>query len=157
MQPTRKDYAEFFRLGLRARVCRLPAVACWAYEIVDTDPHPPEIIVELCQCQTHPVAVVDYLLAHLPGDITPELPVLMLLGHASRLLEKGIDPLTLLMRLYCVASLPEFPERIYHELAGLEDAYLLARDRIHGPLAAVMQSFVKFVADYECFAPAVML
>ena len=78
----------------------------------------------------------------------------MLLGHASRLLAAySFTPEQLLLRLYGIASLETFPERIYYELVRLEDEYSLARDGVYGTLTEFAQDTSTFLTEYETYAP----
>jgi hypothetical protein len=132
VQPTRKDIAEFFRLGLLAGVCEPALVAQWAESIVAADLHPHIAFIELCISGSQSTGIIQRLLADVPNQATPDLPVRMLLGHASRLVATHIfSPEELLLRLYRIANLETFPEHIYFEFVRLEDDLSLAQDRAY--------------------------
>jgi len=113
-QPTRKDMAEFFRLGLLAGRCEPPAVARWEDSIVAVESSPHIAFIELCIAASQPASSVQTLLDDVPGQATPELPARMLLGFSSRLAASHtFTSEQLLLRLYGIASLETFPERIF--------------------------------------------
>jgi hypothetical protein len=153
-QPTRKDTAEFFRLSLLAGLCEPSSVARWADSIVAAERSPHIAFIELCIAASQPASSVQTLLDDVPGQATPELPVRMLLGYSSRLVSaRAFTPEQLLLRLYGIASLETFPERIYFQLVTLEDDYSLVRDGVYGTLAEVTQDITTFLNEYEQYAP----
>lgn len=153
-QPTQKDTAEFFRLSLLAGLCQPSAVARWADSIVGAEPSPHIAFIELCIAASQPASSVQTLLGDVPGQLTPELPVWMLLGYASRLVSSHVfTPDILLLRLYGIANLESFPERIYFRLVTLEDCYSLARDGVYGTPAEVARDVAAFLTEYEQYAP----
>jgi len=153
-QPTRKDVAEFFRLGLLAGLCKPSTVARWADSIVTAERSPHIAFIELCIAGSQPANQVQSLLDNVPGQSTATLPVQMLLGHASRLVAAQTSPPEqVLLRIYRIASLETFPDGIYFDLIRLEDGLSLARDGVYGTLAEVRHDIVVFFKEYEPFAP----
>ena len=153
-QPSRKDMAEFFRLGLLAGLCGSPFVARWADSIVAAEPSPHIAFIELCIAGSQPASTVETLLADVPGQVTPDLPVHMLLGFSSRLISAhAFTPVELLLRLYRISSLETFPERIYFEFVRQEDAISLARDEVYGTLPEVAHHITEFLRAFEPYAP----
>jgi hypothetical protein len=153
-QPTRKDMAEFFRLSLLSGLCEPPAVARWADSIVASESSPHIAFIELCVAGSRPASSVQTLLNDVPGRPTPDLAVRMLLGHSSRLLSsRALTAEQLLLRLYRIASLETFPERIYFELVRLEDELSLARDGVYDTIAEVAQDIATFLTEYDSHAP----
>lgn len=153
MEPTRKDMAEFFRLSLLAGFGEPAEVIRWADSIVGAEASPHIAFIELCIAVAQPTGRLGDLLHEVPGQVTPELPVRMLLGAAARFISAhAADSERMLLRLYRVAGLEHFPERIYFQLVSLEDAYALARDGVYGTLAEVRQDFAAFLQEYEPYA-----
>jgi hypothetical protein len=154
IQPTRKDIAEFFRLGLLAGVCDLPSIVRWADGIIASEASPPFAFLDLSTCESQPVSAAVDLLTGVPGERTPDLAVQMLLGHCSRLARSGALHVTdALLRLYRMATAENFPHSIYSELVWQEDAFALARDRVYGSLPEVEQSFVEYLSTFASYAP----
>jgi hypothetical protein len=154
-QPDRKDMAEFFRLALRLGICDVPTVVRWADSIVEMEPSPHVAFIELCISGSQSSAQVLTLLHDVPGRAKLELPVHMLLGHASRVVKsQSFLAEELLIRLYHLST-HSFPRSIYYRLATLEDEYALAKDGVYGVVAEVIQEFSAFLADYEAYAPDV--
>ena len=152
-EPSRKDMGEFFRLGLLAGLCEPSDVARWADTIVASERSPHIAFIELCIAASQSASSVQSLLHEVPGQATPDLPFLMLLGHSARLLAAHTySPKQLLLRLYRLARV-ELPESIYLELVGLEDAYSLVRDGVYGTLAEIAQHITAFLNEYESYAP----
>ena len=153
-KPTRKDIAEFYRLGLLVGLCEPSSVALWADSIVAAEQSPHIAFIELCCGGSQPASAVQTLLADVPGQVTDGLPAHMLLGHASRLVtSRSFTPEQLMRRLYGISSLETFPERIYDELVRFDDEYSLARDGAYGTLAEADHDFSTFLADYDSYAP----
>ncbi len=153
-EPTHADIAAFLRFGLLTGFYDVSAVVNWAYDIAASEPDPHLAFLELCLSGSEPRSTVLSLLTHVPGAVTPDLAVHMLLGHACRLLKSRAVPAEqILLRVYGVASLNTFPDAIYFKLMGLEDDYSLVRDGIHGTLAEVADDIATFLADYESYAP----
>ena len=153
IQPTRKDIAEFFRLGLLAGVCDLPSVVRWTDDIISSEPSPPFAFFDLSTCESQPVSSAVGFLTEVPGERTPDLAVHMLLGHCYRLARSGaIGTTDTLLRLYRMATTEHFPERIYFEFVRQEDAFALARDRVYGTLPEVEQSFIQYLSGFDSYA-----
>lgn len=154
-KPTRKDIAEFFRLGLLARLCQPSAVVSWADSIVVAEPRPHIAFIELCIAGSQPLSCIVTLLADVPGRGAPELSARMLLGHAWRLVTAGIlTAEEVLFRLYRFSRMEDgFPEDVHFTLSGYEDAFCLAEDEVHGSVADVEQGFLGFLADYKAYVP----
>jgi len=154
MQPTRKDIAEFFRLGLLAGVCDLPSVIRWTDGVISAESSPPFAFFDLSTCESQPVDAALGFLSKVPGNPTPHLAVCMLLGHCCRLTHSGaISAADTLVRLYRMAVPEHFPERIYCELVRQEDAFSLARDHIYGSLTEVEKSFTQYLSAFDSYAP----
>src|SRR3989442_446735 len=97
-QPTRKDSAEFFRLGLLAGVCDLSAVVRWSDAVIMSEPSPPFAFFDLSTCESQPLSATLSLLVEVPGERTPNLAVHMLLGHCYRLARsRALDVLDVLV------------------------------------------------------------
>ena len=155
-QPTRKDIAEFFRLGLLAGVCEPATVVQWAEQIVTEDPRPNIAFIELCVSGPQPSGVLQTLLTDVPGQATPDLPIQMLLGYSSRLIaSRAFTPAQLLLRLHRISSVDAFPERIYFELVGLEDNLYLAGKGVYGTLSEVSQHIKDFLVTFEPYTPRI--
>jgi hypothetical protein len=154
MQPTRKDMAEFLRLSLVAGLCKPSTAAAWADTIVAAEQSPHIAFIELCIAGSQPASAVEALLADVPGQTTPELPVRMLLGHSARLIAATeFPPEQVLLRLYHLSRIESFPESIYLELNCLEDDYSLVRDGVYGTFAEIAQHIITFLNEYEPYAP----
>ena len=154
IQPTRKDIAEFFRLGLLAGVCDLPSVVRWTDGIISSESSPPFAFFDLSTCESQPVSAAVGFLTEVPGERTPDLAVHMLLGHCYRLARSGAITITdTILRLYRMATTEHFPERIYFELVRQEDAFACARDGVYGTLSEVEQSFTQFLSGFDSYAP----
>jgi hypothetical protein len=154
-QPTRKDMAEFFRLSLLAGLCEPSSVASWADSVVASEESPHIAFIELCIGCSQPISTVQTLLGDIPGRPTPDLPVHMLLGHASRLAASlSFSAEELLLRLYRISSLEAFPQSLHFDISGFEDELSLARDGIYSTPSEVARDFVAFLLDYEPYAPA---
>ncbi len=153
-RPTRKDIAEFFRLGLLAGVCDLPSVVRWADDIISSEQSSLFAFYDLSTCESQPVSAAVGFLTHVPGERTPDLAVHMLLGHCYRLALSGAICITdTLLRLFRMATTEHFPERIYFELVRQEDAFALARDHVYGTLSEVEQSFTQYLSGFDSYAP----
>ena len=153
-EPSRKDIAEFFRLGLVARICEPSSIARWADSIVAAEPSSHIAFIELCLAGSQPASSVQTLLDAVPGQATPDLPFQMLLGHSSRLLTANIFTAEqLLRRLYGLVRLEAPEEDIYWKLSGFEDELSLARDGVFGTVADAAQHIADFLTDYEQYAP----
>ena len=153
---TRKDVAEFFRLGLLAGVCQPAAVALWAEAIVTAEASPHFSFIELSVSASRPASALQTLLADVPGQPTPGLPFKMLLGHCSRLLALGgVTAEPLVLDLYEAARLEAPDEDITHELSGFEDEFCLARDGVYGSMGDFARHFADFLAGFEPYAPPI--
>ncbi len=156
--PGHKDTAEFFRLSLVAGLCDVSAVIPWADSVVSAEASPHIAMIELCCCGSQPLSTVQTLLSEIPGVVTPGLPVEMLLGFASHLVETGtVEPEQLLLRLHRMISLEDFPDSISSQLDILEDGYYLAQDSVWGTVPEVLSDFSAFLKGYEQHAPAFVL
>ena len=110
--------------------------------------------IELCIAGSQPSSTIQTLLADVPGQATPDLPVQMLLGHSWRLVTAHVvSAEQILLRLYGIARAVSFPEDIYYTLSGYEDVLSLARDGVYGTVANVAHEFLGFLADYKSYAP----
>lgn len=154
-EPTRRDIAEFFRLGLRAGICDVPAVVRWADAVIESEPAPHHAFAELSLCGPMRPDAVEALLTFVPGDPRPDVPHLMVLGHAGRLLDSGAVPADrLLLALHGLSKRERFPERIRWRLINLEEDLDRARHG-EGDTAAVNRAIASFLAEYAQFAPHV--
>ena len=152
-QPTRKDIAEFFRLGIRAGVCDLPKIVRWADEVITSEPFPPFAFFDLSICQSQPVSTILSLLVEVPGERTPNLAVQMLLGHCYRLARSNaLDVLDVLVPLFRMSRVESFPDDIWLELVRQEDAFADARDGVHGALSEVQASFTEYLSRFQHYA-----
>lgn len=146
----RKEFAEFLRYGLITRLCSVEEVVRWAESVVASEEKPHVSFIDLCVVDDLSPAEVQALLTHVPGDAASDIPVGLLLGRAHRLHStEEIQPDDLLMRLYRGALISSqsrvpFPERVYHQLAWLEDELSLAQDEVCGN----MEEFDKHLAEF---------
>jgi len=153
-QPTRKDIAEFFRLGLLAGVCDLSAVVRWSDSVIMSEPSPPFAFFDLSICESQPLSAALGFLTEVPDPLTPDLPVYMLLGHCYRLAQSGTLALTdTLVRLHRMARSEYFPEPVDSTLRNLDEDFYLAHNEIHGTVAGVGQKFTDYLSRFEPYAP----
>lgn len=153
-QATRKDIAEFYRLGLRTGVCDLAQAVRWADRVITADRAPDASFLDLALCSSLSQAVT--LLGEVPGTVTPDLPVHLLLGHCARQVGRGaLSPLTALRRLWVLATWDTVPEGISLELMRFDDELDLAREGIHGTEQDVARDFAVFLCEFEEWAPEV--
>ena|SRR5436190_14052162 len=152
-KPTRKDIAEFFRLGLRVGACNLSTIVRWADEVITSEPSPPFAFFDLSTCESQPVSTALSLLIEVPGDRTPDLAVHMLLGHCYRLTRShALNVLDVLVPLFRVSRVESFPDDIWSELVRQEDAFADARDGVYGSLSEVQDSFTEYLSRFQHYA-----
>jgi len=153
-EPTHRDIAEFFRLGLLAGVCDLSAIVCWADSVLTAEPSPPYAFCDLSICESQPVSSVVCLLREVPGTPTPDLPIFMLLGFCYQLAQSGSLSLSeKLVRLHRMARTEHFPDRIDSALTNLDEDLYLAREGIYGTVTEVERAFTDYLARYKSYAP----
>ena len=155
-RPTKKDLAEFYRLALASGLCTPADVVAWADIIVAAEDTPDPVFLDLSCSGSLRAEAVQSALHDVPGSITEDLPIYLLLGHGGRLLAAGrVTAADLILRLHGLAGLESMPSDVYNELSFLEDAYSLARDGTYGTLAEFGQRLVDFLARYDDFVPLV--
>ena len=156
--PTLKEYAEFYRLALRADVCDINTVVRWSDGVIMSVASPPLAFYDLSTSESQPLSVVTSLLINVPGGPNSERPVFMLLGHCyARVQAGGSRAEELLLRLYKMAVPECFPDRVYHTLLSLEDRFWLAHDEIAGTIEQVEVDFVAYLFKFAEHAPALPL
>ena len=153
-QPTRKDIADFFRLGLLVGFCTPSEVAQWADRIVAAEASPHIAFIELCVSGSQPASTVQTLLGDVPGEATPDLAPHILLGHSYRLITShAISAERALRLLYPLSCGESFSEDIRFTLSAYDDELSLAHQGVYRTVADVIQQFITFLADYESYAP----
>jgi len=156
IQPTRRDIAEFFRLGLLAGVCDLSAIVCWADFVLTAEPSPPYPFCDLSICESQPVSSVVSLLREIPGSSTPDLAVFMLLGFCYQFVQSNSLALSeTLVRLHSMARTEDFPDRVDSALSNLDEDLHLAREGIHGTVTEVERAFSDYLARYKTYVPSI--
>lgn len=152
--PTDKDMAEFFRLGLSLGTCDVSQVVRWAEKVVEREAKPNHAFIELCLANNQTVSAVKSLLIDVPGTLTENLPLRMLLGHCwhivSRHPEQGVR---LLRPLYLLGCLEHFESDIQDALVCLEDELCLAEDKVFGSMEDMMKRFCVFLQPFASEAP----
>jgi hypothetical protein len=153
-QPTRKDLAEFFRLGLRAGVCDLLSIVRWADGIISSEPSPPFAFFDLSVCESQPDSAAISFLSEVPGEHTPDVTLHMLLGHCSRLVHSGaFAPADILVRLHRLNRTEHFPDCVDSAIRNLNEDYHLAHDGIHGTVESVARAFTDYLSRFDQYAP----
>ncbi len=152
-QPTRKDSAEFLRLGLLTGICELSEVAAWADTIILAEPSPPFVYLELSTCTHGPVSSALSLLAKIPGTQTPELAANLLVGRAWALHHASAFQLSdLQRRLTRLATGDNLPDRLSTDLLWIYEDVICAEEKIYGTIAEAERRFAEYLAAFEAYA-----
>lgn len=154
IQASLKDFAEFFRLALIAEVCDQGKVVRWVDSVIMSEVSLPFVYFDLSTSGSQPMSTVTKLLGEVPGPLTPDRPVHMLLGYCYAPVQSGdLSATELLIRLYKMADSERFPESIYHALLTMEDQLWLARDRVYGAVEEVVEEFTAYLLQYAEYVP----
>src|SRR5438132_8890783 len=86
MTPTDKDLAEFAGLGLRLRLLETVQIQSWADNFIAAHDQPPAWVIDLSMAQGNEMGKV---LNTVPGQISGDLPIKMLLGLVHWRWRKG--------------------------------------------------------------------
>jgi hypothetical protein len=155
--PTRKEVAEFFRLGLRLGLFDTSPIIKWADSIIEQEDKPDISIIDVSLAGSRGINETITCLGEIKGHLREDVPVELLLAYFRRKLVSGqlnIDSVAAMF--YSLAKMPEVTGDVAGALHVLDENLSMAEDGLCGSVEEALDDIKCFLeehGEYEQYLP----
>ena len=151
-QPSRKDFAEFYRIGLRLHLLQPHDVELWVDRALQSDEKIAWPLTELVHASNLASSARDELLGEIPGESNKFLPGYLVLSLVQRQFRKGDITLETSIRVARdLGTVGSLPATVFQAVDSLDDGLQLAQSGTYGSIEDIRRETEQFLSQFETF------